>query len=31
MGYVLASIALNLEKNGLCVKENEQEGEQSGT
>lgn len=31
IGYIITSIALNLEKNGLCIKENQEEGEQSGT
>ena len=31
IGYIVASIALNLEKNGLCVKEDEEMGEQSGS
>lgn len=29
LGYILSNIATNLQKNGLCVKEEEEENENS--
>lgn len=29
LGYILGNIAVNLQRNGLCAKEEQEEGEQS--
>lgn len=31
LGYILANITVNLQKNGLCAKEENEENEESGS
>lgn len=31
LGYILANIAVNLQKNGLCAKEENEENQESGS